>query len=236
MNKVTVFFFAGIRDAIGKKKLEMELPDGATVADLRVQIKKNAPEVERVLDASLVSVNKEFAEEDMVIPQDAEIAFFPMVSGGSDNLPTVVAITEEEIDIDRVLREISTPTTGASCMFVGTVRGKTKRGTEHETSYLLYEAYEPMAVNKLEKIADEIRQRWDTIEGVAIIQRIGKLYPMTTTVLVACTAPHRDTGVFDAAQYGIDRLKEIVPVWKKEIGPDGEEWVEGHYQPKAGED
>jgi molybdopterin synthase catalytic subunit len=69
------------------------------------------------------------------------------------------------------------------------------------------------------------------VEGIAIVQRIGHLEPGTPTVLIACTAAHRDTGVFEAARYGIDRLKQIVPIWKKEIGPDGEVWVEGAYMP-----
>ena len=81
------------------------------------------------------------------------------------------------------------------------------------------------------QVADEIRERWPSVEGIAIVQRIGPLDPGTPTVLIACSAGHRDTGVFEAARYGIDRLKEIVPVWKKEIGPNGEEWVEGHYTP-----
>lgn len=88
---------------------------------------------------------------------------------------------------------------------------------------------------KMKQVADEIRERWPTIEGIAIVQRIGRLYPRTPTVLIACTAAHRDTGVFEAARYGIDRLKEIVPVWKKEVGPNGEEWIEGDYIPKPGE-
>lgn len=69
-----------------------------------------------------------------------------------------------------------------------------------------------MAEEKLRKIADEIRERWPAIEGIVIVQRIGKLMPQTPTVLIGCTAAHRDTGIFDAARYGIDRLKEIVPV------------------------
>ena len=80
-------------------------------------------------------------------------------------------------------------------------------------------------------MADEIRARWPTVEGIAIVQRIGRLDPGTPTVLIACSAAHRDTGVFEAARYGIDRLKEIVPVWKKETGPNGREWVEGEYVP-----
>ena len=90
-------------------------------------------------------------------------------------------------------------------------RGETKRGDPHETVYLEYEAYVPMAEAKMKQVADEIRERWPTVEGIAIIQRVGKLYPKTPTVLIACTAAHRDTGVFEAARYGIDRLKEIVP-------------------------
>jgi molybdopterin synthase catalytic subunit len=92
-----------------------------------------------------------------------------------------------------------------------------------------------MAEAKMQQVADEIRLRWPSIEGIAIIQRIGRLDPMTPTVMIACTAPHRDTGVFDAAKYGIDRLKEIVPIWKKEVSPQGESWIEGDYIPKAGE-
>ena len=88
-----------------------------------------------------------------------------------------------------------------------------------------------MAERKMQQVAEEIRGRWSSIEGIAIIQRIGTLYPGTPTVLIACTAAHRDTGVFEAARYGIDRLKEIVPVWKKEVGPTGEAWVEGDYIP-----
>jgi molybdopterin synthase catalytic subunit len=115
------------------------------------------------------------------------------------------------------------------------VRGITARSGPHETAYLEYEAYIPMAEEKMKQVADEIRERWPTVEGIAIIQRVGRLYPETPTVLIACTAAHRDTGVFEAARYGIDRLKEIVPVWKKETGPNGEFWVEGEYIPKTGE-
>ena len=87
----------------------------------------------------------------------------------------------------------------------------------------------------MQQVAQEIRNRWPVIQGIAIVQRIGRLMPKTPTVIVACTAAHRDTGVFDAARYGIDRLKEIVPVWKKEVGPNGETWIEGKYRPKPGE-
>ncbi|HAV78328.1 MAG TPA: molybdenum cofactor biosynthesis protein MoaE [Anaerolineae bacterium] len=145
------------------------------------------------------------------------------------------SITEGEIDLNELLAQVTLTSTGAAAIFTGMVRGETRRGGAYDTEYLEYEAYIPMAEAKMKQVADEIRAKWESIEGIAIVQRIGKLYPKTPTVLIACTAAHRDTGVFEAARYGIDRLKEIVPIWKKEISPDGESWVEGEYTPKAGE-
>ena len=151
------------------------------------------------------------------------------------SFPTIYSITEDEIDINALLDQITLTSTGAAAIFTGMVRGVTTRDDPHETEFLEYESYKPMAEAKMKQVADEIRERWDSVEGVAIVQRIGKLYPRTPTVLIACTSAHRNTGVFDAARYGIDRLKEIVPIWKKEIGPQGAEWVEGEYIPSAGE-
>ncbi len=149
--------------------------------------------------------------------------------------PTIFSITEAEIDLNELLARITLPTTGAAAIFTGMVRGITSREPVHETVYLDYEAYVPMAEAKMKQVADEIRVRWTTIEGIAIVQRVGRLYPQTPTVLIACTAAHRDTGVFEAARYGIDRLKDIVPIWKKEVGPHGESWIEGDYMPGPGE-
>jgi len=92
-----------------------------------------------------------------------------------------------------------------------------------------------MAETKLRQVADEMRAKFPAVEGIALIQRVGMLAAGEPTILVAVSSPHRDQGCFEAARYGIDRIKEIVPVWKKEIGPNGEEWIEGHYTPKAGD-
>jgi molybdopterin synthase catalytic subunit len=149
--------------------------------------------------------------------------------------PTIYSITEEEIDLNDLLAQITLTSTGAAAIFTGMVRGETTRGSTHSTDYLEYEAYIPMAEAKMRQVAEEIRAKWPVVEGIAIVQRIGKLYPKTPTVLIACTAAHRDTGVFEAARYGIDRLKEIVPIWKKEVSSDGQFWAEGDYIPKPGE-
>lgn len=151
------------------------------------------------------------------------------------NHPTITAITNDALNLDALIAQVTLPSTGAAVVFSGIVRGVTAGGDAHETSYLEYEAYQPMAEKKLRQVAEEIRSRWPSVEGIAIVQRIGRLYPQTPTVLIVCTAAHRDTGVFEAARYGIDRLKEIVPVWKKEVSPNGEFWVEGDYIPRSGE-
>ena len=113
--------------------------------------------------------------------------------------PTIFSITEDELDLNDLLARITLTSTGAAAIFTGMVRGETSRGKSHATEYLEYEAYIPMAEAKMKQVAHEIRERWPTVEGIAIVQRIGKLYPKTPTVLIACTAAHRDTGVFEAA-------------------------------------
>ena len=150
------------------------------------------------------------------------------------DFPLIVSITEEILDLNDLLNKITLRSTGAAAIFTGMVRGETARDG-HQTIYLEYESYKPMAEAKMKQVALEIRNQWPMVEGIAIVQRVGKLMPRTPTVVIACTAAHRDSGVFEAARYGIDRLKEIVPVWKKEMSPSGEEWVEGHYFPEPGE-
>jgi molybdopterin synthase catalytic subunit len=159
---------------------------------------------------------------------------FPPVSGGSGDR-TICQITNQPLDLNNIIGEITYSTTGGVCIFTGLVRGETLRGEVHKTLALEYEAYIPMAEDKMLQVADEIRSRWPDIEGIGIVQRIGYLEVGTPTVLIACSAAHRDNGVFEAAKYGIDRLKEIVPIWKREIGPGGKMWVEGEYNPHEGD-
>lgn len=230
--RVKLLFFATLRDRLGQKSLEIEIPEGMNVRQLKEFLAERYPVLQESMKSVLVSMNREFAFDETPLRQDAEIAFFPPVSGGVDEFPLIVQVTEDEININALLDAITLESTGAAAIFSGMVRGITERGEPHRTVYLEYEAYVPMAEAKMRQVAEEIRRRWPSVQGIAMVQRIGRLYPRTPTVLIACTAAHRDTGVFEAARYGIDRLKEIVPIWKKEVGPNGEYWVEGEYQPK----
>ena len=236
MNQITVYFFAIIKERVGTNHILLELPEKTTVRNMKDLLLERYPNLQGTLGSALIAVNHEYAFEEDILPEEAEVALFPPVSGGvlAEN-PTIVMITEDTIDLNDLLEKIVLPTTGAAGLFTGMVRQVTSRGGYKQTEYLEYEAYKPMAEIKMHQVADEIRSRWPTIEGIAIVQRIGRLTKGTPTVLIACTSPHRDTGVFDAAKYGIDRLKEIVPVWKKEVSSTGEIWIEGEYIPSLGE-
>lgn len=131
-------------------------------------------------------------------------------------------IVDHVIDADEVKRRVEDPGNGAICVFYGVVRDHALSG--RATQYLDYEAYADMAIAKMAEIADEMRRRWG-VEHVAMTHRVGRLAIGEPSVVIAVGTPHRKLA-FEACEYAIDRLKSEVPVWKKEIGPDGEEWVE----------
>lgn len=232
MNNVKLLLFANIQEIVGEHEISIGIPDRLMLRDFKIIFVSMYPEIIEYADGLVYAINHEFAFDDDVIPEGAEIAIFPPVCGGTaDKLPSIVIIDEEVIDLNALIQKISLGSTGAVAIFTGLVRSVTTRDNYHETAYLEYHAYKPMAEKKAWQVIDEIREKWPLIEGIAIVQRIGTVYPGTPTVLIACSAAHRDTGVFEASKYGIDRLKEIVPVWKKEHGPQGKVWVEGGHFP-----
>ncbi len=238
--RITVLFFATLRDVVGARQIAMDL-DGSTVdiKALRRELTARYPAAADNLSVALAAINEEFAFDHDRLSDGDEVAFFPPVSGGSGNdgaPPEIFRLARAPFNHDELVAGITTAQTGAVCVFTGTVRGQTDRaGHLPQTAYLEYEAYEPMARSKMKQVAAEIRARWSKVEGIAIVQRIGKLQVGDNTVLCACSSPHRDDGCFEAARYGIDRLKEIVPVWKKEVGGAGETWIEGDYKPASGD-
>lgn len=234
--RVTVLFFATLRDRVGARQLNLDLDN--TVNDierLRRHLRERYPAAAENLSIALAAINEEFAFDHDAISDGDEVAFFPPVSGGADAArPELFRLPHAPIDHDEIVAAITTERTGAVCLFTGVVRGKTAQsGHLPETEHLEYEAYEPMALAKMEQVAAEIRARWSKVEGIAIIQRLGLLRVGDSTVICACSSPHRDDGCFEAARYGIDRLKEIVPVWKKEVGKAGQTWIEGDFRPSA---
>ena len=129
-------------------------------------------------------------------------------------------VIEQAISVDQVIGRLADPAVGAITTFVGVVRGETDG---RETLYLEYEAYPEMAERTLRQVGQEVQARWPEIRQVAIVHRTGRLEIGKTAVVIALSAAHRRQ-VFDALRYAIDRIKEIVPIWKKEVWADGAEW------------
>jgi MoaE-MoaD fusion protein len=233
--QVQILLFATLKDIAGTNRLTLDLSSHpARVDDVRAALIDLYPQIDRNIKAAIASVNREFAQGNDAVKEGDEVAFFPPVSGGSPKTdwPEVFLLPETQINHDELIASITTAATGAICLFSGIVRGETQKdGHLPNTTSLEYEAYQPMALAKMQQVAAEIRHQWPKVQGIAIVQRIGRLEVGQNTVLIACAAAHRDDGCFEAARYGIDRLKEIVPVWKKEVGPTGETWIEGEYIP-----
>ena len=233
---IQVKLFATLKDRAGSPHVTIDLPDEATVSVLLERLAATQPKLAPAVATCVVAINQEFAFGSTPIRSGDEVALFPpvsggtLVSGGTPTGPELFRITDGAIDLNELVASVTLPSTGAVCAFTGTVRGVS---ADHETAQLHYEAYTPMAEAKMKQVAAEIRERWPAVQGIAIVQRVGRLSVGEFTVLIAVSAGHRDQGVFEAARYGIDRLKEIVQVWKKEIGPGGEHWVEGHYHPTS---
>jgi len=239
--QLDIRLFATLKDRAGSDRIRVTLAEEpATAAAVLAVVGETYPALAPALRSALIAVNRAFAAPETVVNAGDEVALFPPVSGGSggadeqggDVHPTYFAVTPDPLDIAAIHDRLGGPEIGAIVSFTGFVRGQTQRdGLPPETLHLDYEAYEGMAEAKMAQIAREIWARWPLVRGVALVQRLGRLEVGEVTTFVACAGRHRDEGAFDAARYGIDRLKEIVPVWKKEVGADRSVWVEGHYRP-----
>jgi len=224
--KITIRLFASLREVFGTSRLEQDFPEGTSARDIVTFLDEQAPG--RLHVGSLhIAVNKQYVDSDIMLSDGDEVAVFPPVSGGQAVSGRQDAkrfwMTENELSLDGVAALVTAPEHGAIALFSGTVRGVTG---DLETDYLEYEAYAEMAEGVLAQIGDEVQERWPQVLDIAIVHRIGRMEVGESSVMIAVAAAHRQ-GVFDACSYAIERLKRIVPVWKKEVGPDGSFWVEG---------
>lgn len=229
----TLRLFAGLAERLGASELTLETSEPAlTAADLKKLLAARHPEHASLLNASYIACNQSYASDETVVRAEDELAVLPPVSGGEPQAaePEIngstprYALTTGIIDPNEVLNKVIVPGHGASIAFVGTTREWTQG---QRTVLLSYEAYEPMAVQTMKQIGDEIAERWPGTL-CAITHRLGEVAIAETSVVIAVSAPHRDS-CYDASRYAIERLKQIVPIWKKEIWADGSEW-KGHQQ------
>lgn len=215
--RVIVKLFGAIRESVGEKELSVELPHGATAAELRRLLARSHPVFDDFGERLAVSVNYEVASPETALSDRDEVAFLPPVSGGGGSC----WLSERPLlEADAVAR-VKGPGMGGIVTFVGAVRDRA-RGREIE--HLEYEAYPEMALREMEKIAAEAARRWPGVR-VAIGHRAGHLEVGEIAVVIAAAAPHR-AEAFDACRFAIDTLKQTVPIWKKEVATDGEYWVD----------
>jgi len=234
---VRVRAFAALREALGVQETTISLPAGADVRALLAALAARYPQARLAERRFGVALNRNYAPPTAILADGDEVALIPPVSGGTaagDDAaainPCVAEITDRPLLLDAVLRRIVAADRGGVTFFAGTVRGITRpaAGTAGEiaTAYLEYEAYPEMAEEALLRIAAEAREQWPDIAAVHIVHRVGRLEVGDVAVIVAVAAAHR-RNTFDACRYVIDRIKQIAPIWKKEVGPDGALWVEG---------
>jgi molybdopterin synthase catalytic subunit len=208
--KVRVRLFAQLRERAGRSELEVELPDGARVRDAIAAVGEIAAGLPVVM-----AVNREYADESMVLSAGDELALIPPVSGGSN---VHVAVTHGDISVDALCRFVRDPRAGAVVTFHGVTR---------EVPRLDYEAYEEMALESMRAIAEAAVERHGLC-AAAVEHRVGTVPLSEASVIVAASAPHRGEA-FAGAREIIDEVKARAPIWKKEEG----EWVEGTLPPSV---
>jgi molybdopterin synthase catalytic subunit len=217
---ITARLFARLREQAGTNCEQVDLA-GSTIADVYRALRDRHPALEADLDLIRPARNQSFAEWSEAVVDGDEVAFIPPVSGGA-GAAALIELTAEPLDARRLEAAVTHPGAGAICTFTGVVRDNS-RG--EEVTHLEYEAYAGMAEGEMEAIAAEIHERWPDAR-VAMAHRTGVLEIGEASVVVSVSCPHRAEAI-SACRWGIDRLKESVPIWKKEFARSGAVWIEG---------
>ncbi|PYE54262.1 molybdenum cofactor biosynthesis protein [Deinococcus yavapaiensis] len=215
---VNILLFARLKREAGIESARIEVSESATVRDV-------ADAVERAYGVSLsgcmIAVDERYATADTPVSQNVEIAFLPPVAGGAGD-ETRCLVRSEPLSLDEAQTFLVRPEWGAQSYFVGTVRSPNKG---IDISYLRYEAYAPMAIRVMRDAVDLARQR-HACAGIYIAHRVGELRPAEPSIVIGVGSPHRRAAI-EACDFLIEHLKVYLPVWKLEVGENGEQWVEG---------
>lgn len=209
--EVTVRLFAVLRERAGASSLTLELPEGARVGDALESLADVTAGVPVVM-----AVNRDYADEDVILSADDELALVPPVSGGQETVLVHVRVTEEPLSVEALAGLVRNPAAGAVVVFEGITR---------EVEALEYEAYVEMAEEKIAAILASVKEAHG-LTAVAAEHRVGTVPLSQPSVVVACSGPHREE-TFLGAREAIDRIKAEAPIWKKEIEGGAGGWVEG---------
>lgn len=218
-----VLFFGQLKEIVGAEEQDFDAAEGARLEDLYANYTQKFPRLAEFRSSVAASINQEYAPWSARPRAGDEVAFLPPVSGGSSQpFDDIVEIVRATIRTEQIVASLKAAEDGAVAVFEGIVRNHSRGKT---TLYLEYEAYEPMALTKMREIGTHMRKAF-AIDRLAMVHRLGRLEIGETSVLIAVSSAHR-AAAFDACRYGIDTLKRIVPIWKKEYFSDGAVWSEG---------
>ena len=221
--RLRVLFFGMLKDLVGKSDTTLDLPESATVGDLLAHFASQLPQLKDSLSSLAVAVNQQYAGTEIELKSGDEVALLPPVSGGrGEPNPQHSKLIREPIDTAQELANIKRGNDGAAVVFEGVVRNQT-RG--RKTLYLDYEAYEQMARQQMESLAEQALKQFQ-IRDVSLVHRLGRLKIGEASVLIVVASSHR-AAAFDACRWLIDTLKRTVPIWKKEHFVDGAVWADG---------
>lgn len=217
--RVRILVFGVLKEVLPESSAALELPEGARVRDLLDRYRALLAGREELWKSLAIAVNREYVSADQVLREGDEVALLPPVSGGSG---ANIILTRERIDADALVAELKSGPDGAVVVFDGIVRDNS-RG--RRTLYLVYEAYEEMALGQMRSLAARAGKDF-AIRDVVLVHRLGKLAVGETSVLIAVASAHR-AAAFDACRWLIDTLKRTIPIWKKEHFEDGAVWADG---------
>jgi len=223
--KAKVRLFARLADLAGTRETELELGEGLSVAEAFEVLCRRFPEMADLAGSLMYAVNAEYVSPDHPLRAGDELALIPPVSGGAEGL---FEVTAEPLDPQRLIDHVRRDESGAVALFLGVVRDNSMG---RRVLYLEYDAYPEMATRVMREIAEEAMTRWP-ITDIAMQHRTGRLEIGETSLLIAVSSPHRREA-FEACHHLVDRFKEVVPIWKKEVWEGGEVWIEG--EPVGGE-
>ena len=231
--RVRVLFFGALHDIVGLREDSIEVPVDTRVGAVFEHYAGRFPRLREMSQSIVPALNQQFSSVSAALSDGDEVAFLPPVSGGSGSFTHQIAdpgachffgLTRDPIDGAALVRNLLRGEDGAVVNFEGVGRNNTKG---RATLYLDYECYEPMAIQTMAHIGREIAASFP-IGRIGMVHRLGRIGIGETSVAVAVTAPHRKPA-FEAALEGINRLKRLVPIWKKEYFADGEVWVDGEW-------
>jgi molybdopterin synthase catalytic subunit len=229
--RVRLLAFASAADALGAGETELELPEGANVGRLRSELERRHPEIGPLWSRLAVAVDGEIVGPETPLPDGAEVALLPPVSGGAPEAAPEpparlrTALTEEPIRAEDAIAAVAAPARGAVLLFLGTVRDRERAAAgsggepARPVERLTYSAYRPMAEERLLRIVEEIEAAHDGL-ALAIVHRLGEVPAGEASVAIAAASPHR-AAAYAASREALERLKREVPIWKREHYADG---------------